>query len=199
MKSCYCGHCLLTLTLQKNRTLISLHVTRISFSCVKFNVSLRQTMFYRLNEAQLSVRRITGEKKVETRKINPNSLVRLGLAQSSWTVCVCVLADIKPEFGLCFHLCLDRKNDCVRRKPTCLHLPNQWGSDTRGTKPKTNCHIFDLCSRSAADNVSEFKSIREEKLERCWCLCIDPVRTEKINDQKIWFHRLESFIIYKQL
>uniref|UniRef100_A0A7N9AXB1 Formin 1 n=1 Tax=Mastacembelus armatus TaxID=205130 RepID=A0A7N9AXB1_9TELE len=30
----------------------------------------------RLKEAQLSVRRITGEKKVETRKINPNSLVR---------------------------------------------------------------------------------------------------------------------------
>lgn len=29
----------------------------------------------RLKEAQLSVRRITGEKKVETRKINPNSLV----------------------------------------------------------------------------------------------------------------------------
>uniref|UniRef100_A0A8C4E4V1 Formin 1 n=1 Tax=Dicentrarchus labrax TaxID=13489 RepID=A0A8C4E4V1_DICLA len=30
----------------------------------------------RLKEAQLSVKRITGEKKVETRKINPNSLVR---------------------------------------------------------------------------------------------------------------------------
>lgn len=32
--------------------------------------------FCRLKEAQLSVKRITGEKKVETRKINPNSLVR---------------------------------------------------------------------------------------------------------------------------
>ncbi|CAG03535.1 unnamed protein product, partial [Tetraodon nigroviridis] len=30
----------------------------------------------RLKEAQLSVKRITGEKKVETRKINPNSLVK---------------------------------------------------------------------------------------------------------------------------
>lgn len=34
------------------------------------------THYYRLKEAQLSVKRITGEKKVETRKINPNSLVR---------------------------------------------------------------------------------------------------------------------------
>ena len=29
------------------------------------------------------MKRITGEKKVETRKINPNSLVRLDLAQES--------------------------------------------------------------------------------------------------------------------
>lgn len=34
---------------------------------------------YRLKEAQQSVKRITGEKKVETRKLNPNSLVRAGL------------------------------------------------------------------------------------------------------------------------
>lgn len=32
--------------------------------------------FCRLKEAQLSVKKITAEKKVETRKINPNSLVR---------------------------------------------------------------------------------------------------------------------------
>lgn len=31
--------------------------------------------FCRLKQAQLSIKRITGEKKVETRKINPNSLV----------------------------------------------------------------------------------------------------------------------------
>lgn len=45
----------------------------------------------RLKEAQLSVRRITGEKKVETRKINPNSLVRHDSLREifSWFLLLC--------------------------------------------------------------------------------------------------------------
>lgn len=34
--------------------------------------------FFRLKEAQLSVKRITADKKVETKRINPNSLVSQG-------------------------------------------------------------------------------------------------------------------------
>lgn len=33
-------------------------------------------MFFRLKEAQLNVKKITAEKKVETKKVNANSLVR---------------------------------------------------------------------------------------------------------------------------
>jgi len=40
------------------------------------NINMLIVCCCRLKEAQLSVKRITGEKKVETRKINPNSLVR---------------------------------------------------------------------------------------------------------------------------
>lgn len=40
------------------------------------------TLFFRLKEAQLSVKRITGDKKVETRKIYPNSLVRQDSGQT---------------------------------------------------------------------------------------------------------------------
>lgn len=55
-------------------------------------------LFCRLKEAQLSVKRITGEKKVETRKINPNSLVRpdfdrMWLKYSEMRIEMC----LKPE------------------------------------------------------------------------------------------------------
>lgn len=39
----------------------------------------------RLKEAQLSVKKITEEKKVETRKLNPNSLVRRRWRSRRWT------------------------------------------------------------------------------------------------------------------
>lgn len=54
-------------------------------------INVRTNCLCRLKEAQLSVRRITGEKKVETRKINPNSLVRNDSLQEifPWLFFVC--------------------------------------------------------------------------------------------------------------
>lgn len=79
----------------------------------------------RLKEAQLSVRRITGEKKVETRKINPNSLVRhdsLLLSPDSFSS-VHKNTPVNTSFSL------NRKSGCGRRKPTCRHHPNLCGTD----------------------------------------------------------------------
>lgn len=58
---------------------VLLHIYRIAWPhCGSLECfHLLNASLCRLKEAQQSVKRITGEKKVETRKTNPSSLVRL--------------------------------------------------------------------------------------------------------------------------
>lgn len=71
--------------------------------------------FCRLKEAQLSVKRLTGEKKVETRKTNPNSLVNLDfdrMGQKYFKI------QKRNVYVLNQRCSINRRNDSGRKKQT---------------------------------------------------------------------------------
>lgn len=55
-------------------------VPKLSMSSFKESTSFKSSLFFhRLKEAQENIKKITAEKRVETKKINANSLVRTDL------------------------------------------------------------------------------------------------------------------------
>lgn len=82
----------------------------------------------RLKEAQENIKKITAEKRVETKKINANSLVRTDLRTAekpesflkAALSCVCAEIDTLNLFVVL----ANRKRGCGRRKPACP--PAEW-------------------------------------------------------------------------
>lgn len=79
--------------------------------------------FHRLKEAQENIKKITAEKRVETKKINANSLVRTDPHNSREIEfpAKAALSHVSAEINTLNLLVVltNRKKDCGRRKPAC--------------------------------------------------------------------------------
>lgn len=78
--------------------------------------------FHRLKEAQENIKKITAEKRVETKKVNANSLVRADLySETKWNFPKAALSCVAAEIDTLnlFVVLANRKRGCDRRKPAC--------------------------------------------------------------------------------
>lgn len=78
--------------------------------------------FHRLKEAQENIKKITAEKRVETKKINANSLVRADLySETKWNFPKAALSCVAAEIDTLNHFVVlaNRRRGCDRRKPAC--------------------------------------------------------------------------------
>lgn len=78
--------------------------------------------FHRLKEAQENIKKITAEKRVETKKINANSLVRADLySETKWNFPKAALSCVAAEIDTLnlFVVLANRRRGCDRRKPAC--------------------------------------------------------------------------------
>lgn len=114
--------------------------------------------FPRLKEAQENIKKITADKRVETKKINANSLVRTDLyTAEKWNFLKASLSGLAPKsiyWALPFlSVPANRKRGCGRRKPACP--PAEWNDTAEeemgsGVKSDGEIQNFARLSSSAS-------------------------------------------------